>query len=181
MNCDVFLLFDAIRASALRPETKTLYHRVVLEFIAYVGRDPKNWSSRSLTRWRDKLSHKHQRATTVTTKISIVRSAFTIAGIDSLGAKVASPKTPRVIGLTSEQIHTLVQSSRHPMVINALVFRGMSPREIITERIVTRPNGNPVHISLISKIVRDTGNRAGIPGVTVRALRRAYRQRNAPK
>ena len=62
---------------SISEETRRLYHRVIREFFRFVGsKSETQVTQQDILRWRDSMMHDGRRASTVSLKLSVLRSFF---------------------------------------------------------------------------------------------------------
>ena len=62
---------------SISPDTRRLYHRVIREFFSFVGHKHETQvAAEDVQRWRDQLMREGKKASTVTLKLSVLRSFF---------------------------------------------------------------------------------------------------------
>ena len=81
---------------SISPETRRLYHRVIREFFAFVGYKHETLiNAEDILRWRDVLMSKGRKASTVSLKLSIVRSFFEY--LRAYGHVALNPASTRLV------------------------------------------------------------------------------------
>jgi site-specific recombinase XerD len=81
---------------SISAETRRLYHRVIREFFAFVGFKHETLvSAQDILGWRDELMHKGRKASTVSLKLSVLRSFFEY--LRAFGQISLNPATTRLV------------------------------------------------------------------------------------
>jgi integrase/recombinase XerD len=81
---------------SISPETRRLYHRVIREFFAFVGhRHETLVNAGDVLRWRDDLMSKGRKASTVSLKLSVLRSFFEY--LKAYGHVTLNPASTRLV------------------------------------------------------------------------------------
>jgi site-specific recombinase XerD len=81
---------------SISPETRRLYHRVIREFFAFVGYKHETLiNAEDILRWRDDLISKGRKPSTVSLKLSIIRSFFEY--LRAYGYVTLNPASTRLV------------------------------------------------------------------------------------
>src|SRR5215208_2227604 len=81
---------------SISAETRRLYHRVIREFFAFVGYKHETLvNAEDILRWRDELMSKGRKASTVSLKLSVLRSFFEY--LKAYGQVALNPASTRLV------------------------------------------------------------------------------------